>query len=173
MPAALRKLLLTAHVIASVGWLGAIVAFLVLAIVGLTSQDVQLVRGVYLAAEPITWFALVPLAIASLVSGIVQSLATTWGLFRHYWVVLKLGITIFATVVLIMYTETVAFYADLAARPGAALDDLRATTFVLHSAIALVLLLGATVLAVYKPRGRTRRGWRKERELRGRVRSGA
>src|SRR5918999_302603 len=113
----LRTLALTAHVVASVGWLGAIVAFLALAIVGLTSDDAQLVRAVYLTAEPLTWFVIVPAALASLVTGIVQSLVTTWGLFRHYWVVFKLVITVVATFVLLLYTETVGVLASVAAEP--------------------------------------------------------
>lgn len=161
---ALRKLTLTAHVVSSVGWLGAILAFLGLAIAGLTSQDAQLVRAVYLAAEPMTWFVLVPLALASLLTGIVQSLVTTWGLIRHYWVLFKLVITVFAAFVLLLYTRTVGFLADLAAAPGTDLEGLQGVTFLLHSSAALVLLLGATVLAVYKPRGRTRYGQRKQQE---------
>jgi len=162
----LHKFALTAHVVSSVGWLGAIVVFLALAVAGLTSQDVQLVRAVYLAAEPITWFAIVPLALASLLTGIVQSLGTTWGLFRHYWVVFKIVIAVLAAVVLLMYTQTVSFFAGVAAESSTDLRELRAPTFVLHSGAALLLLLAATVLAVYKPRGRTRYGWRKQHELR-------
>jgi hypothetical protein len=45
----LRKFALTAHVVSSVGWLGAVVAFLALAVVGLASEDAELVRAVYLA----------------------------------------------------------------------------------------------------------------------------
>lgn len=155
-----RKLALTVHVVASVGWLGAIVAFLGLAIAGLASDDVDLVRGVYLAGEPLTWFVIVPFALASLVTGVLQSLVTTWGLFRYYWVVFKLLISVVATIVLLMYTETVGVFADRAADPGAALGELRAPTFVLHSAAALVLLLAATVLAIYKPPGVTAYGRR-------------
>ncbi len=79
----LRKAALTAHVACSVGWLGAVVVFLGLAVVGLTSHDPQTVRGAYLVMEPAAWFVLLPLAFASLVTGLVQSLGTTWGLFRH------------------------------------------------------------------------------------------
>jgi hypothetical protein len=79
MPPCLRKLALTAHVTSSVGWLGACVVFLALAVVGLTSQDAQTVRGAYLVMEPTAWLVLVPLAFASLLTGIVQSLGTTWG----------------------------------------------------------------------------------------------
>ena len=47
----LRKFVLTAHVTSSVGWLGAVAGFLVFAVTGLTSQDVQIVRAAYLAME--------------------------------------------------------------------------------------------------------------------------
>lgn len=163
-----RKLTLTAHVVASVGWLGAIVTFLGLAIAGLASDDARLVRGVYLVAEPITWFVIVPFALVSLLTGLIESLVSSWGLMRHYWVVFKLVLTLLATAVLLVYTQTVGTLADRAQVEAASLSDLRAPTFVLHSAGALVLLLVATVLAVYKPPGRTRYGWRKQRAVRRR-----
>ena len=58
----IRKFALSAHVTASVGWLGAVVVFLALAIIGLTSQDAQTVRGAYLVMEPAARLVLVPLA---------------------------------------------------------------------------------------------------------------
>jgi len=154
-----RKLVLTTHVIASVGWLGAVIAFLALAVVGLTSQDPKTVRALYIAAEPLTWFVIVPLALASLLTGIAQSLVTSWGLFRHYWVLFKFLIAVIATIVLLVYTPTVGFFARLAAGSGDNLSDLRAPTFMLHSGAALILLLAATVLAIFKPRGLTPYGW--------------
>ena len=162
----LRKFTLTAHVTSSVGWLGAVVAFLALAVAGLTSRDAQLVRAVYLVAEPITRFVLVPLALASLLTGIVQSLGTTWGLFRYYWVLFKLVLNILATVVLLMYTRTVSYFADVAAQSSGDLAELRSPSFVLHSSGGLLVLLTATVLGVYKPRGMTRYGQRKQYEHR-------
>jgi hypothetical protein len=164
MTSGLRKLALTAHVASSVGWLGAVVAFLALAVVGLTSQDAQTVRGAYLVMEPAAWFVLVPLAFASLVTGLVQSLGTTWGLFRHYWVLFKLLINLLATLVLLLYMETFSFMAGVAADSNADLGEVRNASPVLHAALALLLLLVATVLAVYKPRGMTRYGRRKEHE---------
>jgi hypothetical protein len=160
-----RKLALTAHVTSSVGWLGAVAVFLVLAVVGLTSQDAQTVRGAYLVMEPAAWLVLVPLAFASLLTGLVQSLGTTWGLFRHYWVLAKLFINVFATIVLLLYTQTLSSLADLAAEKPLSSDDLgvlRSPSPVLHAGAALLLLLVATTLAVYKPRGMTPYGRRKE-----------
>jgi DMSO/TMAO reductase YedYZ heme-binding membrane subunit len=91
MPPRIRQFALTAHVTSSVGWLGAVLVFLALAVVGLRSGDAQTVRGVYLVMERAAWLVLAPLAFASVLTGIVQSLGTTWGLLRHYWVVFKTG----------------------------------------------------------------------------------
>src|SRR5882672_9318044 len=107
----LRKFALTAHVTSSVGWLGAVAGVLALAVAGLTSQDVQKVRAAYLAMEMIGRFVLVPLALASLLTGLVQSLGTTWGLCRHYWVLFKLLINVGALVILLMYTQTLSYLA--------------------------------------------------------------
>jgi hypothetical protein len=162
-----RKFALTAHVTASVGWLGAVVVFLVLAVVALTTDEAPVVRAVYLTAEPITWFVIVPFALASLLTGLIQALGTTWGLFQHYWVVFKLVLNILATVVLLMYTRTVNYLAGLAAQPSTDLAELRSPTFALHSGGALLVLVTATVLAVYKPRGMTQYGRRKARQRYG------
>ncbi len=166
MPARVRKLALTAHVTASVGWLGAVVVFLALAIIPLTSADTRTVRGACLVMEPAARFALLPLALASLLTGIVQSLGTSWGLFRHYWVLFKLLINVFAMMVLWSYMETFRFMADVAASPASDLRVVQNPSPVLHAALALILLLVATTLAVYKPRGITPYGRRKQHEAR-------
>ena len=162
----IRKVVLTAHVTTTVGWLGAVVVFIALAVIGLTSQDAQTVRGAYLLMEPAARIVLVPLALASLLTGLIQSLGTVWGLFRHYWVLFKLLIAVFATGVLLLYMETFGVMAGVAGDPGADLAMVRNDSPLLHAMIALLLLLAATVLAVYKPRGMTRYGWRKLQEQR-------
>jgi hypothetical protein len=166
MTAGVRKLALTAHVTASVGWLGAVVAFLALAVVGLTSEDAQTVRAAYLVMEPAAWLVLIPLAIASLSTGLLLALGTAWGLFRHYWVLFKLVINLVSTVVLLTYMETFSFMAGVAGDPNAELAEVRNASPLLHATLALLLLLVATTLAVYKPRGLTRYGARKQREQR-------
>jgi hypothetical protein len=122
--------------------------------------------------EPAAWIVLVPLTFASLLTGIVQSLGTAWGLFRHYWVLFKLLITVFATVVLLIYMETFDFMAAVATDLSAALGMVRNASPTVHAALALLVLLVATVLAVYKPRGMTRYGWRKQQEVRHNNESG-
>lgn len=85
LTAGLRKFSLTVHVSASVGWLGAVAAFLALAITGVISEDVQTVRAISIALQPLTQWVIVSLALAALSSGVVQALGTPWGLFRTGW----------------------------------------------------------------------------------------
>ena len=159
----LRKFVLLLHIASSIGWVGAVLAYLVLDITAVTSQDVQLVQSAYLAMGLTIWYAIVPLALASVLIGIVNALATSWGLFRHYWVLTKLLITVFATVILLVEAETVAAMARQAAL-GA--DPRMLPGSLPHSIGGLLVLLGVTALSVYKPRGVTRYGWRRQHELR-------
>ena len=163
-----RKLALTAHVTSSVGWLGAVAGFLALAVAGLTNQDAQMVRAAYLAMDLTGWFIIVPLCIASLLTGIVSSLGTSWGLFRHYWVVAKLLITIPATILLLVHMQPISRVARMAAErtlSRADLGELR-IQLVAEAGAALLVLLVATSLSVYKPPGMTRYGWDKLLEQR-------
>ena len=169
MKPGVRKLALTAHVTCSVGWLGAVAVVLALAVTGMTSRDPKTVRAAYLAMDLTALSLLVPLAIASLLTGIVQSLGTKWGLFRHYWVLAKLVITVLATVVLVLYTQTLGTLADIAAElqpSGGDLAALQTPSPLVHAGAGLLLLLTAIVLAVYKPRGMTGYGRRKQERQR-------
>jgi hypothetical protein len=163
----LRKVALTAHISSSVGWLGAIAGFLALASVGLARQDVQIVRAAYLGMDWIGWFVLVPLSFASLLTGLVQSLGTEWGLFRHYWILAKLLINVLGNVGLLMFM--LIFSSIVAAVPTSSrvdVGELRSPSPLLHAGVALLVLLVVTFLSVYKPRGITPYGWRKQHERR-------
>jgi hypothetical protein len=95
------------------------------------------------------------------------SLGTKWGLFRHYWVLISLVLTTLATVVLLVETQTIGALAEMAADPTMSGDDLRALPSTLgHSVGGTVVLLVILVLNIYKPRGMTRYGWRKQQEQR-------
>lgn len=157
-----RKFALTAHVTSSVGWLGAVATFLALATIALASDDAQLVRGAYLAMDATGWYVIVPFALASLLTGVVQALGTEWGLFRHYWVAIKLVLTIAATSVLLLHMQPIGQLAGAAEQTPPSLDHLHGARIqiVADASAALVVLLIATVLAVYKPRGLTRFGRR-------------
>jgi len=164
----LRKFVLVAHVTSSVGSLGAVAVFLALAVVGLTSQDAQMVRATYIANGLIAWFVILPLILAALLIGVVQSLGTPWGLFRHYWVLAKLLLTVLTIIVLLLQMEGIRYIAAVAAETTLSSADLlglrRSLRF--HAAGGLLVLLVTTALSVYKPRGMTRYGWRRQHQQR-------
>lgn len=159
---ALRRLALTTHITSSVGWLGAVTVFLALAIAGVASVDAQIVRAAYLAMHMTTWFVIVPFCLASLLTGLVEALATPWGLFRHYWVVTKLLLTIMATLILLLHTQPIDRLAEVAAQTTLATGDLRQVRLQLigDASAALFVLLVTTGLSVYKPWGMTPYGMR-------------
>ena len=163
-----RKLVLTAHITLAVGWLGAVAGFLALALAGLTSQDAQTVRSAYLAMDLTARFVIVPLSFAPLITGPILSLGTPWGLFRHYWILAKLLITILSTVIMQVHLRPISLLAVAAAQASVLNPELHGlqVQMVIASAAALVALLAATTLGVYKPRGLTAFGWRKQQEQR-------
>lgn len=127
-----------------------------------------MVRAVYLAMDLTASFVIVPLAFASLLTGVIQSLGTSWGLFRHYWVLAKLLLTGVATIVLLLKMELISFAARLAAETSLQRVDLRTAGIELtvHAAVGLLVLLVPAVLSVYKPRGLTAYGKRMQHEQR-------
>lgn len=156
-----RKLALAAHLTASTGWLGAVVGYIALGLAAARSEDPPTVRGAWIAMEITGWYVIVPLALASLASGLLMALGTQWGLFRHYWVLISLALTTLATVVLVLHMPSVSFKTDMARKAdAAALDGLGGDLF--HSSLGLVVLLAIQVLNVYKPPGMTRYGWNKQ-----------
>jgi hypothetical protein len=169
MTPSFTKFALTTHITTSVGWLGAVAGFLVLSIAGVASHDSEVVRGVYISMNLIGLYVIVPLSLAALLTGLVQSLGTHWGLFRHYWVLTKFLLTIGATWLLLLHQfATVARAARRvsAAAPGVFPEVGELAVQLLGDAgLALLALLAITTLSVYKPWGRTRYGIRKQREL--------
>ena len=161
----LRRLVLTAHVTFSVGWLGAVAAFLALAISGLASGDDHMVRAGYVAMDLIGWYVIVPFGVGSLMAGLVQSLGTEWGLFRYYWVLVKFVLTIGAIALLMLHMQLVRYLASVAASTTLSSTDLRDLRIQLvgDAGAALLVLLVATALSIFKPRGMTRRGRRARR----------
>jgi hypothetical protein len=166
MGARVRKVALTAHVACAVGSLGAIAGFLALAVAGLISRNGPMVRAAYLAMELTAWLVVVPMVFAALLTGLVQALGTTWGLFRHYWVLVKLLVTVLVAVVLLLQLDLIGYLAEVSGQTtplDARLRGLRASP-VLHAAGGLLVLLVPLALSIYKPRGMTRYGWRKQHE---------
>lgn len=161
MGPAVRKFVLTIHITVAVGWIGAVVAYLALVLGAWTASDAETIVAAWVGMELIGWYVLVPLAVSALGTGIVMGVGTHWGIFRHYWVLFSFLLTLLATAVLVGHMPTVSSFADIAAEtPTASREGLRGE--LLHAGGGLVVLLVIVGLNVYKPRGLTPYGRRKQ-----------
>ncbi|HEX9888276.1 MAG TPA: hypothetical protein VGA69_02270 [Nitriliruptorales bacterium] len=139
------------------------VAYLALGLWAVNTTDDQSIRAAWAAMDTIGWYAIVPLASAALGTGLLMALGTRWGLFRHYWVIISLILTLIALVVLLLHMPDVTATADFAANASG--DQLAALGGDLaHPAIGLALLLVVQTLNLYKPKGLTHYGRRRQRQ---------
>ncbi len=168
----IRKLVLAVHLVLSLGWIGAILAYVAADAVA-TSDDAVVAAAGWMVMATIGWNVLVPLAVGSLLSGIAIAMGTPWGLLRHYWVVFSLVLTVFAAAVLVAHMPSVSATAQALASGASHAPDARhagAATGggsrgdLLHAVGGLGVLLVVAVLNVYKPRGLTPYGWRRQHE---------
>ena len=154
----LRDLVLAAHVIVSVGWLGVVAAGLALASAAVAADDPSVARALYLAlAEVLDTLVMPPpasLSLAALLTGLVLSLGTKWGLFRHYWIVAKLALTVAVILSGLLLVDAWAQQA-VARETGPGPAGMR---LIVASAAHALMLGAATALSVYKPRGQFGRG---------------
>jgi hypothetical protein len=171
----LRKFALATHLTFSTGWIGAVAMYLALGLAARTTDSPETLRAVWIGMDLTGWYVIVPLAVGSLTTGLLMALGTKWGLFRHYWVLFSLILTVLATVVLLLHMPDVSLLAEVARKggEGAKLDVTGKHIYsrldqgdLLHPGLGLVVLLLIQVLNVFKPRGLTRHGWRKEQEER-------
>lgn len=154
----LRKGLLVLHISVSAGWIGAVLAFLAVAAGTQQAASPEAGQAALSTMATIGWTVLVPLSLASLVTGILQSLVTPWGLVRHYWVLAKLLITVVATAVLLVFMQG---FGHGGGDAGGLHGNTPDSSAILHASGGLVLLVLAVLLSVYKPRGLTGWGLRK------------
>lgn len=172
--ASLYRRLLAAHVIVSVGWLGAAFAKLVLLMAVMTSGP-DIAAAAYVAATKVVNVVFPPLAIGTVVTGLLLSVGTKWRLLDHYWVATKLVLSVG------VITTAVQLGSRLEQRPisasvgpGAADSVIGIAsapmTLLIALTVAHLLMLGAaTVISVYKPWGRTWFGRRKAAQPRHRL----
>jgi hypothetical protein len=139
---------------------GALIVFFAHSLGTLLTKDEQIVRVASLVMGLTAWLVIMPLSIATILTGFVQAFGTAWGLLRHYWVLFKLLLTAFATGVLLLKLQPISDLATAAARAGFSTADTAGlrTSLTVHAAGGLVVLMAALCLAIYKPAGRIRGG---------------
>jgi uncharacterized membrane protein len=145
----LRRSVLTAHIIASVGLLGDSAGFLAVATRAATTSDSALAASSYDLLEMFSILFGIPLSLITLATGIALGLGTKWGVLRHRWVTAKLLLVL-----------TVILVGALVIGPSLSLmqdgSGGRATTLILASGYQVLALALATGLSVFKPGGRRR-----------------
>lgn len=159
MNSRVSKLMLTTHITFSIGWIGTVAAFLALSIVGLVGND-QLVRSCYIAMEIVAWFVIVPFCFASLLTGLIQALGTHWGLFKHWWILVKLILTVISTLILMLHIQPISYLAKVASQKVLASDELGSLRIriIADAGAAILVLVAITTVSVYKPWGKIQFG---------------
>jgi hypothetical protein len=150
MSPSVRRAVLTAHIIASVGLLGDCAAVLAVNVRAATTADPGLAAASY---DLLAMFSVVfgiPLSFIALGTGVALGLGTKWGVLRHRWVTAKLLLL----VSVILAGALILGPATAAMRDGAGgTGDQR--LLILASAYDVLVLALATALSVFKP-GRRR-----------------
>ena len=150
MNASLRKSLLTMHIVSSAGWIGALLAFLALALADSAGADTRAREATAYAMALITWKVILPLCVLSVASGLAQALEGP--LLRSYWVLFKALIGAVATGVLLLKLQPIQALPQLHSAGAEAAGGLR-LSLIVHAVGGLVLLLGSAVLGIYRPPG--------------------
>ena len=155
MSSRVSKLMLTTHITFSVGWIGTVAAFLALSIVGLLGND-QVVRACYISMEVVAWFIIVPFCFASLLTGLIQALGTHSGLFKHWWILVKLILTVISTFILMLHMQPISYLAEVATHKVFAYYELRnlRIRIIADAGAAILVLVAITTVSVYKPWGK-------------------
>lgn len=143
---------LAAHIVLAVGLIGADASLIALTVAGLRGADPT---AVYPAAETIAQTVIAPLAILALASGLIQGLVTRWGVLRHWWVAIKLSLTVaLVVVVFTLLLPRLGEAANLPAQQGGSLTTQLQARLVVFPTVAVTVLLVLVALAIYKPFGR-------------------
>lgn len=153
------KPMLVSHITFSVGWLGAVTVFIALAVTGLTTTDNQVSRSALLAMDICAWFVIVPFCVFSLFTGVVQALGTKWGLFKHYWIVVKLFLTIALTILLLFHLQPISYLANVAMEPSYSKTNHanQLLDTIIKAGAALAVLIVIITISIYKPWGKIQR----------------
>ena len=141
-----RNVVLTIHIVVSVGLLGDSAGFLAVAIRRAMSDDPAFVDASHDLLGTFALFFGIPLSFLALLTGITLGLITPWGVLRYPWVVIKLILIV-----------TVIVVGATILRPVLADDgDASSAPLIAGAAYDVAALTVATALAVFKP-GRARR----------------
>ncbi len=154
-----RRAALVVHVIASAGWLGLTLGLLALGITAATDGSAGTVEASVRAMKLFADWLLLPVAFLTLLSGLLLSLGTVWGLARYRWVYTKFWLTLATTTATVFALRPGVNSAVTAVAAGGPLPDAGDVLF--GPVVSLSAYVFMTVISVLKPWGKTRRGRRR------------
>ncbi len=137
-----RNVLLTVHVVVSVGLLGDSAGFLAVAIRRATSNDPAFVDTAHDLLGTFALYFGIPLSFLALLTGIGLGVGTRWGLFKYPWVATKLVLIV--TVIIVGATLLRPVVTGGETSGGDA-------PLIIGASYDVVALTAATALAVFKP----------------------
>ncbi|HZS21367.1 MAG TPA: hypothetical protein VFA63_10305 [Pseudonocardiaceae bacterium] len=146
-----RAIVRAVHVLASIGWFGLVVVMLVLSAAALTTDGGPSPHFPYQLMDQIASPMIPITAVATLVTGVALSVATPWGLLRHWWIVVKLVLTL--AVIMTGASLTGSWILQASAGPTTPARWL----LVGGAAVHLLMLASAMIISVDKPWGRISR----------------
>ena len=88
------KVILTMHIIVSVALIGDSAGYLAIAINAPAVTDSMIDKVPYQILHMLAFVFGIPLSFAALLTGLLLSLSTKWGVFRYPWVTTKLLLTL-------------------------------------------------------------------------------
>lgn len=159
-----RRATLVVHVTAAAGWLGLTLGLLALAFAAITTGSAATTEAAVRSMKLFADWLVLPLALLTLLSGLLLSLGTPWGLAKHRWVYTKFWLTLATTAASAFalrpgINDTVATVSA-----GSPLTD--PTDLIAGPVVSLSAYLFMTILSVLKPWGLTRRGRRERDQIR-------
>jgi hypothetical protein len=144
-----HRLLLVTHIASAVGILGADLALLAMGVAGARGAEP---RTVYPAARLVAEWVLAPLAVPTVVTGVLLVVGAGYGLASDRWLLMKIAVTTLLVVVLLAVVIPALRDAADAALAGRAVTGSRRTGLAAGPAVSSALLLLNVALGVAKPR---------------------
>ncbi|MFG2000774.1 hypothetical protein ACGFNU_16680 [Spirillospora sp. NPDC048911] len=154
-----RKANLVLHLIVSITWLGLDIGLLTLTITGLATEDPQTLRAAYISMRLFGDLLLIPAGLLTLLTGLVLSLGTHWGVTRHWWVLAKVVLTLTA-VTLTIFSLRPGLHEAAEAAIATPLDD-GGPDSLAPPIVSLTMYVTMVVLSVFRPWSRT--PWARDR----------
>lgn len=148
------------HLFFICAWLGAGLSVLVLGLIQGNFTNGDEIYAVNAASTFIDEYLIIPSAVATLVTGIVYSIFTRWGFFKHKWITFKYIVVVaqilFGALFLGSWSNTVTEIVDI--ERGAALQNsvyLHSSEMLLYwGAAQMTLLVVVIFISIYKPWGK-------------------